>query len=122
MPKRRSSVIDHHIGSRLRRRRAELGLTMDAVAKLLDISAQQLQKYEVAENCISASQLFELSQTLKIPVSYFYEDLDVPESVNDHGGSLRQSILVSRSFKEIGDSHVRECVAALIGALASAQS
>jgi transcriptional regulator with XRE-family HTH domain len=45
------------------------------LADALGISMQQVQKYETAFNRISASRLYELSQALAVPVSFFFEGL-----------------------------------------------
>jgi transcriptional regulator with XRE-family HTH domain len=67
--------IDLHLGKRLRRRRRLLGLTQQQVAEVVGIRFQQIQKYECGANRISAARLWELSQALDVPVSYFYDGL-----------------------------------------------
>jgi transcriptional regulator with XRE-family HTH domain len=44
-----------------------LGLTQQALAGALDLTFQQLQKYENGKNRISASRLQHISQILKAP-------------------------------------------------------
>ncbi|HTI67169.1 MAG TPA: helix-turn-helix transcriptional regulator [Caulobacteraceae bacterium] len=67
--------IDLHLGKRLRRRRRLLGLTQQQVANAVGIRFQQIQKYECGGNRISAARLWELSEALEVPVSYFYDGL-----------------------------------------------
>ena len=67
--------IDLHLGKRLRRRRRLLGLTQQQVANAVGIRFQQIQKYECGANRISAARLWELSEALEVPVSYFYDGL-----------------------------------------------
>jgi transcriptional regulator with XRE-family HTH domain len=57
-----------------------MGLTQSDVADHLGISFQQIQKYELGRNRISASRLHEAAQLLKVEVGYFYEGLDQPEA------------------------------------------
>jgi len=67
--------IDLHVGKRLRRRRRLLGLTQQQLAESVGIRFQQIQKYECGANRVSASRLFELAESLDVPVQYFYEGL-----------------------------------------------
>lgn len=67
--------IDLHLGKRLRRRRRLLGLTQNQVAEVVGIRFQQIQKYECGANRISAARLWQLSEALDVPVSYFYDGL-----------------------------------------------
>ena len=65
--------MDVHVGQRLRVRRSLLGLSQEKLAESLDITFQQVQKYERGTNRISAGRLFDLSKILDVPVSYFFE-------------------------------------------------
>jgi len=67
--------IDIHVGARVRLRRNLLGLTMQTLAKAVGVTYQQLQKYEWGVNRIGASRLFNLSQVLDVPISFFFDDL-----------------------------------------------
>ena len=80
MNKRSSTKVDIHVGKKLRRRRELLGLSQTEIAERIDLSHQQLQKYENATNRISAGKLFEFSQILDIPVTYFYDGLTKDQS------------------------------------------
>ena len=66
--------VDTHVGKRARLRRTMLGMSQEVVANALGITFQQLQKYERGTNRMSASRLYELSKTLKVPVSYFFDE------------------------------------------------
>ena len=62
----------------MRIRRTLLGMNQTQLGEALGVSFQQVQKYEKGANRISASRLYQTSQVLDVPVSYFFEDL--PES------------------------------------------
>ena len=68
--------IDLHLGRRLRRRRRLLGLTQQQLATQVGIRFQQIQKYECGANRISAARLWQLSEALESPISYFYDGLE----------------------------------------------
>ena len=72
---RKTKEIDRLVGLRVRVRRIFLGITQDGLAEMLGITFQQIQKYEKGVNRVSASRLFELSQALRAPIGYFFEDV-----------------------------------------------
>lgn len=76
--------IDNHVGQRLRLRRQELGQSQTAVADQLEVTFQQVQKYERGMNRISASRLHDLCGILNVPVEYFFEGLEA--NVDDPDG------------------------------------
>ena len=55
-------------------RRLSIGLTQTKVAQAINVTFQQIQKYEKGTNGVSSSRLMQLSQFLKVPITYFYED------------------------------------------------
>ena len=70
-----NNAIDLHVGKRVRLRRTLLGLSQEQLGAELNITFQQVQKYERGANRISASRLWDLSQILDVPVSYFFDDM-----------------------------------------------
>jgi transcriptional regulator with XRE-family HTH domain len=75
----RADFIDEHVGRRLRLRRNVLGLSQGELARSIGLTFQQVQKYERGINRISASKLFYASKALKVPVSFFFEDIHADE-------------------------------------------
>ena len=63
-----------HLGKKLRMRRLSLGLTQTKVAQAINVTFQQIQKYEKGTNGVSSLRLLQLSNYLKVPISYFFED------------------------------------------------
>ena len=66
--------FNRHLGSKLRMRRLALGLTQTKVAQAINVTFQQIQKYEKGTNGISSLRLMQLATFLKVPVVYFFED------------------------------------------------
>ena len=62
-----------HLGGKLRLRRLALGLTQKKVAQAINVTFQQIQKYEKGTNGISSLRIMQLSKFLKVPVIYFFE-------------------------------------------------
>ncbi len=71
-----SHPVDTHVGSRLRQRRALLGMSQTDLGKAVGLTFQQVQKYERGFNRISSSRLFEFSKVLDVPVAHFFEGMD----------------------------------------------
>ena len=67
--------IDVYVGSRLRAERLKRRLSQAALAEALDLTFQQVQKYEKGTNRISASKLFEAAKFLEVEIGYFFEGL-----------------------------------------------
>ena len=66
--------FNKHLGTKLRTRRLALGLTQTKVAQAINVTFQQIQKYEKGTNGISSLRIMQLSNFLKVPVVYFFED------------------------------------------------
>ncbi|MDF1729003.1 MAG: helix-turn-helix transcriptional regulator [Sulfitobacter sp.] len=67
--------VDAHVGQKLKQIRTLRRMSQTDVARQLNLSFQQIQKYEIGSNRIAASRLFELSQILDVQPSYFFEGL-----------------------------------------------
>lgn len=112
--------IDDHIGQRLRGLRVARGLSQADVAVKVDLSFQQIQKYESGKSRVTAAKLCELAQALEIPVSFFFEDW--PPSGNAGGsmpdGLSEEAWLLAGQFDCIENPKTRAKVLALVKVLA----
>ncbi|MFS2316922.1 helix-turn-helix domain-containing protein [Maricaulis sp. D1M11] len=103
-----TNEIDLHVGKRLRRRRRLLGLTQQQLAESVGIRFQQIQKYECGANRVSASRLFELAESLDVPVQYFYEGLSRRDTDNvDEEGALAADILSQKETVDLIRAYYR---------------
>ncbi len=68
--------VDVHVGKRIRHRRWLVGMTQQKLAEKVGIKFQQIQKYETGANRVSASRLWDISDALEVPVSFFFEGID----------------------------------------------
>jgi transcriptional regulator with XRE-family HTH domain len=76
--KQRTVSFDEHIGSKIRQRRLADGISQTTLGEALDVSFQQIQKYETGKNRMSAEQLWLACRFLKLPISSICEGV-VPE-------------------------------------------
>jgi transcriptional regulator with XRE-family HTH domain len=64
---------DKHVGARIRMRRLMLGMSQTALAQGLDLTFQQIQKYEKGVNRVGASRVQQIAHILRVPVEFFFE-------------------------------------------------
>ncbi len=68
--------IERRIGQQVKRQRQALKLNQVQLAETLDVTSQQIHKYEKGIDRLAASRLLQLSKILGVPVSFFYEGLE----------------------------------------------
>ena len=120
--------VDAHVGQRVRFRRSLLGMSQEKLATALNLTFQQVQKYEKGANRVGAGRLYQLSQALEVPVSYFFEGLE--DQPDEGTGALesadlltrRETVDVIRSYYGISDSGVRQQLRDLLRTLASGEA
>lgn len=71
--------IDQYVGSRIRARRVGLEMSQTKLGQTIDVTFQQIQKYENGTNRVSASNLYKIAKALGVEVSFFYDGM--PESL-----------------------------------------
>jgi len=116
----RTGDIDRHVGTRIRERRIMLGLTQQQLADLIGVTYQQAHKYERGINRVSAGRLFEISRALSVPISHFFENLDV-KSEAAHSPRERMCLELARNFAQIPNERHQEALSRLARALAIEQ-
>lgn len=87
------------------------------MGQTVGISFQQVQKYEKGVNRIGASRLFEFATALTLPVSWFFEDLDVADESDEEADLTRRATAAGRKLQGIKDPIIRNEVIRLIDAL-----
>ncbi len=81
--------IDSSVGQRIRQRRKLLGLSQTELAEKIGVKFQQVQKYETGTNRVAASRLWKIAETLRVPITYFFEDLELPGFQNEEAQASR---------------------------------
>ncbi len=122
--------IDIFVGARVRLQRQVLGMSQGTLAGALNITFQQVQKYEKGTNRIGASRLQEIARILGVPVSFFFRDGDdLPASTVGidvaaaEGNSVMQYIAtadglkLNQAFVRIKDPAIRKSIITFIEAL-----
>ena len=117
----RADPIDHLVSKRLKMRRMLLGVSQQELGEAVDVSIQQVQKYEKATNRISSGKLYSFARFLKVPVSYFFETDNIQntpecltlgedsEEVKAYNHASEKEVLaLIRAFGEVRSAQVRK--------------
>ncbi|ACS57457.1 MULTISPECIES: helix-turn-helix domain-containing protein [Rhizobium] len=115
--------IDVYVGNRVRVRRKTLGMTQNGLAELLGITFQQIQKYEKGTNRIGASRLQRISEILRVPIGFFFENggagpIDGATNELNSFLSSKEGLALNKAFIAIEDPNIRQKLVALAKSLA----
>lgn len=105
--------IDLLAGQKVHEKRLALGLSREQLAEKIEVTHQQLQKYEKGQNRISIGRLFLIGKALKEPLEYFVTE-DNNQLADNH---QRMQIEVSRNFAKIENPAHQEAVNILVKTL-----
>lgn len=61
--------IDIYVGQQIKKFRGALGISQETIGAGCDLTFQQIQKYELGRNRVSASKLFKIARTLHVPAA-----------------------------------------------------
>ena len=130
MVKKAPNPIDRHVGSRVRMRRMMLSMSQERLGDALGLTFQQVQKYEKGTNRIGASRLQQISQTLQVPVSFFFEGAPAlhaqteaiekapsPAFVSDFLATS-EGLALTKAFIRIKEPKLRRCIVNLVEEIA----
>lgn len=113
--------IDKFIGNKIHELRIALGLSRQQLSTQINVTHQQLQKYEKGTNRVSAGRLAVVANYMNKPVSYFYEGVTNNNENTDiiKYENQRMCIEVSRNFMKIKNIEYKDAVNVLIKSLAN---
>ncbi len=116
-------VIDKFVGKQLRLMRLNLNMSQTELGDLVDVTFQQIQKYERGANRIGSSRLWQFCKVLNVEPNYFFEGLKSTKTSSEISDSV-QSVLLKRqnhrllkSFDNIAESPAKSAVIELCEAL-----
>lgn len=123
---RSSATTDQSVGARIRALRRERGVTQARFADALGVTFQQIQKYELGRNRVSASRLYDMAVVLNVPVSVFFDGLPSPcgaPPTQTHAEALNrflhtpQAAALIGAFPEVATDQMRALIVDLTAAL-----
>ncbi len=128
------NATDKHVGSRVRMGRMMLGMTQSKLADAVNLTFQQIQKYEKGTNRVSASRMQQFAAILSVPVSFLFEGAPAAQVIGGNKVSGNNVVtpayitefLVSKdgqniieAFSRIEDRKLRHSVVALAEQIAA---
>ena len=117
--------IDRYIGAKIQELRLAHGMSRQELGDRIEVTHQQLQKYEMGINRVSAGRLALIAKYLNTTVGTFYDGLDTPlnaviENV-DLNQNQRMCIEVSRNFMRIKNPEHKDAINSLVRILAKSE-
>ena len=127
--KRKAEPIDLHVGARIKLRRRALRISQEKLAQGLDITFQQVQKYENGSSRVSASRLHKIASILQVQVGYFFADdsapVELPPLAPQHEDAImnfvmsEEGIELNTAFSNLLDVSTRQSFVRFVASLAS---
>ncbi|MGH6664765.1 MAG: helix-turn-helix domain-containing protein [Pseudolabrys sp.] len=130
MAKKTPNPVDKHVGARVRMRRMMLNMSQEKLGDALDLTFQQVQKYEKGTNRIGASRLQAIANILHVPVAFFFEGAP---HVPGHSGGMGEApspayvsdflattdgLSLTKSFMKIKSNKLRRRIVDLVEQIA----
>ena len=122
-------VVDRHVGQRLRLLRIMNGLSQTQLSQSLNLTFQQIQKYEKGMNRLSATRIYECSILFGVEPNFFFDGLTpemalsrptgfVVKQVHDAGPlDIDRNLKLVAAYEAVDDDVVRDQLFALVKAL-----
>jgi transcriptional regulator with XRE-family HTH domain len=133
--KKAPNPIDKHVGSRVRMRRMMLSMSQEKLGDALELTFQQVQKYEKGTNRIGASRLQQIAHILQVPVSFFFDgaphlaggarsegmgEAPSPAYVSDFLATS-DGLALTKAFMRIADTKLRRRIVELVEQIAASE-
>lgn len=113
----RITEIDRLIGKKIYELRLGHGMSRKKLGKKLNVTHQQVMKYEKGHNRVSAGKLFLIANVLQADILYFYEDLEAEKPmITKH---QRMCLEISRNFMQITAPNHQAAINSLVKELAT---
>jgi transcriptional regulator with XRE-family HTH domain len=125
MAARKVSNTDKEVGRRMKLRRIDLGYSQTEIGEALGVSFQQVQKYELGTNRISAGRLQQIANVLEVPLPFFFADnARRPTGESKVFGLLDSaySLRLVKAFGRIKDRRTQRATVELVERIAEAAS
>lgn len=99
-PNESITTVDVHVGHMMRAIRKAKGMSQETLADALGVTFQQIQKYELGRNRVSASKMYLAGRALDVAPGVFFEGLE--------GASLSPLPIMAAFFAEDGAIAIAE--------------
>lgn len=133
----KDQMVDRHVGAMVRHYRIMKGISQQRMAEVLNLTFQQIQKYETGGNRMSPSALFYVAKYLGVAPSTFFEgleqdgdvspihdienDMEVMASINGVP-QRRETMELIRAVESITDSGHRQALIDMVYAISETET
>ena len=100
---KRVSEVDKYLGNVISEARVNKGLSRQEVAQQLNVTHQQLQKYEKGVNRISAASLFKLVKILDLNITELFEKQESENTELENLDSRRIMLELNRNLRKLDE-------------------
>lgn len=97
--------VDLHVGKRIRHCRWLVGITQQQLAEKVGIKFQQIQKYETGANRVSASRLWDISETLNVSINFFFEGIKKSKETSQNGDVVPADLMGDKEALDLVRSY-----------------
>lgn len=105
------TITSIEIGAALKQRRRELGISQEKLAEILNVSYQQVQRYESGVNKLNVENIQLIAETLSVPITFFFSsdyEQTVAEPQSPYISAEEKSLLAY--FRKIKDKNDKQMV------------
>lgn len=127
----RKEIIQKHIGRRIRELRKQLGISGTELGEKMGLSRAQIYNFELGYDSAGASQIYEISVVLGVPVGTILNGVDgleyspaemaLQQAAASKKPAVDETIELIAAFNSISDQRTREFILLLIQELSSSQ-
>jgi transcriptional regulator with XRE-family HTH domain len=118
MGERRRDAVDILVGRNIRILRQDRGMSQTELGRKIDVTFQQVQKYENGTNRVGSGRLFKIASILGVPITAFFEGAH--HTAAQAAGSSPVSTLAEpyvlrllQAFCSLGDMELRRSIVEL---------
>ena len=119
----KSCTLDGFVGAKVKLLRNVSGLSQKELASSLDVTFQQVQKYEKGINRISASMLHCIASVFQVEVGFFFDGYDDQMKKNSdllyrsEYMEKKETLELANAYLRIKDNNIRKSVLIFIKTL-----
>ena len=116
--------IDKLVGRNIRIFRVAKGVTQTQLANAVDVTFQQIQKYERGTNRVGSGRLSKIAKTLEVPVAHFFQNRTTDAHGADYHDEISEllalpySLRVLKALSKISDKETIRCLVDLTESVA----
>jgi len=118
MGERRRDAVDILVGRNIRILRQDRGMSQTELGRKIDVTFQQVQKYENGTNRVGSGRLFKIASILGVPITAFFEGAH--QAASEDTGPSPVSTLAEpyvlrllQAFCSLGDLELRRSIVEL---------